>query len=196
MQQDHRYAFRVTALDVDGNESRLSDSVQVLVSCAFVVRETLAVTGTVLSGLTVDRRGNIYALDYTNAEIVVFHPDGTVARRWPALPDVMSLQYAYVRRVAVDDSGLVYLYHPRTRWIHVFDSTGAVLDTLDFNERGNYGVGLSLYQDALYLADGDERRVFVADRSGNVVDTIGREWSARDWFMSMDLDAQGNVHAL
>jgi DNA-binding beta-propeller fold protein YncE/4-amino-4-deoxy-L-arabinose transferase-like glycosyltransferase len=125
-------------------------------------------------GLAVDKQGNVYVGDRDNHRIVVFSPDGKVARSWgkaPANPESLQPdEFGDIKDIEIAGDGSVYVLEGEGR-IQIFSSTGELRKTLRPEDLGTYGPnGLSLGPDgSIYVGDTGRSRVLKLPPNGEPV---------------------------
>jgi DNA-binding beta-propeller fold protein YncE len=127
-----------------------------------------------LRGLAVDKQGNVYVGDKDNHRIVVFSPDGKVARSWgkgPANPESLQPgEFGDIKDIDITADGSVYVLEGEGR-IQIFSSTGELRKTLRPEDLGMYGPnGLALGPDgSIYVGDTGRSRVLKLPPNGEPV---------------------------
>lgn len=147
--------------------------------------------------IAVDSQGDVYVTDRKLRALYVFDPDGRFLRKFPAPDDTWS-----PIGVAVDDDGTVFVTDvgdPAKHRVIVFDALGRQLAefgrTKEVKEaRESVGSfyfpnAIALRDDLVFVADSNNRRVQVFDRSGAFKYLISTGGIAR----GIAFDARGHL---
>jgi tripartite motif-containing protein 71 len=131
-------------------------------------------------GLDVAANGEVYVADTHNSQILVYSPEGKIARRWGAWGTAPG-QFVWVTDVVVDPGGAVYTCEygeGRADRLQRFDSRGRfMLQWAHFGSRPGEvqrPMGLAVNRAGhLFVADGVNHRVQEFAPDGRLVGTIG-----------------------
>ncbi len=136
-----------------------------------------------LFNLSTDNNGNIYVSDVIERRIMSYTPDGTfrvkVAGRGRGPGEV-----DFVQAMKIGDNNILYVVDVSTQRVSLFDTTGTLLDS--FNFEGSFVSDVALGPDgeiAIIAPAMHEPLVVVYDRNGERIRTIGEtEPLGNIWF--------------
>jgi DNA-binding beta-propeller fold protein YncE len=119
------------------------------------------------SGLEVDSAGNIVIADTGNNQVAKYAPNGTQLWRigdWGAGMN----EFDNPRDIAIDASGNIYVMDTRNSRVVKLSSNGVWLDTYlgPVGDLMNFGLGVTVHGNILYVADTGRKKVRRIDVSG------------------------------
>jgi DNA-binding beta-propeller fold protein YncE len=162
---------------------------------------------TELGGVTVDRSGRVYAVDsldldwwYGVPSIKQFDPDGQIIRTW----DVAKLSEGKIRypaRIAVDDSGNMYVTDQSSHCVHKLDAQGNYIKSWGSKGTGDgqFDTPEGIAVDAaghVYVCDRQNCRIEKFDSDGKFLAKWGKAGSGDGEFhfpAAVAVDKDGNV---
>jgi tripartite motif-containing protein 71 len=157
-------------------------------------------------GITCDKNGNIYVVDFgwdIGHVVQVFNNSGERLRKWGSFGSGDG-QFDFPTGIAVDGNGNVYVADSNNDRIQVFDSSGKFLRKWGTTGTGNgqfdFPVGLAFDGSGnLYVADANNNRVQVFDSTGHFI----RKWGSAgtgDGHFNYDtgiaIDGSGHVYVV
>jgi sugar lactone lactonase YvrE/fibronectin type 3 domain-containing protein len=198
--QDNSYTFQVKAVDKSGNEGPLSVGVGVEVVSAFVLLDSIGVTGTGVGqfiephGISVDIGGNIYIVDAGNKRILKFSHEGVfLSSIQVALPTSSSF---IANDVAIDSNFNIFMTEGQEKnEVFKFDSLGNAIDTIGSLSKPK-GIFISTEQE-LYVADANNNRIMKFNLHGDSLMSFGSSGSQNGQFntpLDIVVDSVGNIY--
>jgi sugar lactone lactonase YvrE len=158
-----------------------------------------------LSGVAVDRQGNVYATDQLQNTVRKFAPDGSPLKSWGKRGSA-SGEFQGPRGIAVDGAGNVYVADERNNRIQKFDGEGRLLGQSDARRLGatvSGGLGpMSVAVDSkggIWVAAHTNFAVYKLDPEFNIavrLETFGRRDGELAGPVSVAVDASDNVYVL
>jgi hypothetical protein len=175
--RDSTYEYLVAAMSPANMEGPRSTEVQVKVTQAYRISDTLFTAGGQIHCLTIDRNGNsllyvqknFLASDTFYYKIERFGKQGNFLNSWD-IPMARMTDNNFSNKIAVDDSN--YIYVICYNYLIKFDSSGTVLQqtTLFYSMMQRES---SIFKDRVYFRDISSHKVYVCSTNGDTLFSWG-----------------------
>lgn len=143
-------------------------------------------------GLTIDRKGNVYAADKANSRIYAFDSNGKLKLQFGAKGDKRG-EFKSLEDLAVDSQGRIYVLDSSNSPIQVFNNKGKYLYKIGFKGMGKEDIANAsgIYidpNDQIWAADSGSHKLKVFSRNGEHLRNFGSYGTApSQLFQPIDL---------